>query len=94
MKGIEMAEKLNVLAVMQREADAAWAHRMALDFNDASGRGLLYMEATEARAAVIELAAAVRERMALSSGSKQPTGPFAESDARIDAALSPFETSP
>lgn len=48
-------------------------------------------ELAEARAAVAELVEAVRERRRISSGGAKPaTGPFAESDARLDAALAKF----
>ena len=85
MKGNEMSEKLNVPAVMEAAA---------LGAEDDSCYGDAEIM-REARAAVIELAAAVRERMALSSHTRDmATGKFAASNDRIDAALAFFEVQP
>jgi glycine cleavage system regulatory protein len=53
-----------------------------------------HAELAQARAAVEELVEAVRERRRISSHGRQSTGPFAESDARLDAALAKFEPAP
>lgn len=72
------AQPVDVLAVM-RDAELLAAVARA--------KPEVMQRLEDARAAVAELVEAIRERRAMSRAAGKSTGPFADSDARLDAAL-------
>jgi hypothetical protein len=75
--------KVDVLAVMEA------AQVLAEHYSEPD----LACDIADARARVKELVAAVQERRVMSAACGHSTGRFAESDARMDAALAALATS-